>query len=68
VHCEWQPVGCTGFNLQKTYVDCLQHILDEGVPDGGQLASWLPMAWSRSSWELLSRDGINQRTAKMLLY
>ena len=34
------------FNLRKTYVDALQDMLDEGIPDSGQLASWLPMMQS----------------------
>ena len=58
----------THFNLGKTYVYALQHILDDRVPNGGHLASWLPLAQSWTSWELLSHDWIEQWTAATLLY
>ena len=63
-----QPAGRTCYNLRKTYVHALQHVLDEGVDDSGLLATWLPMAQSQESWEALSHDWIKQRTAYTLYH
>jgi len=53
--------------LRHSYVDALQQIIGDRIPDDGALATWLPMAQSRAAWESRSEEWIMQRTAATLL-
>jgi hypothetical protein len=53
--------------LRHSYVDALQHIIGEHIPDDGALSTWMPMANSQTSWEELSHEWIARRTANTML-
>jgi len=52
--------------LRHSYVDSLQHILGDDVPNNGALTAWIDTAQTRESWDTVGRDWIERRQAVTL--
>ena len=62
-----RQIGRPRMTLRDSYVETLQHIIGDDVPNDGALSSWIPLAQSRSNWEDMSQDWIERRTARTMI-